>query len=430
METAAAGFAVLFLLLVARIPVGIAMIAVGTLGFASVVSFDAALSILSISPFRTLTTEGFILVSLFILMGELATKSGLSAELFRAGNAWFGHFRGGLAMATIAASGGFAAICGSSVATAATMTKVALPEMRRYRYSDRLATGAIAAGGTLGILIPPSVVLAVYGILTEQDIGKLFMAGILPGLIAIVFYLAAVRFSVWRDPDAGPVAAPAGWRERFAALRGVWAIAAVFAGIIGGMFFGVFTPSEAAAIGVVLTLLIGILRRRLDAANIVRAVKTAIQLSASIFLILIGSYIFGFFLAVTQAPQGIAAAVAGLPLPPYGVLAIMLVLYLLLGCVLDTLAMLVLTVPITFPIAMNLGFDPIWFGIIIVMTIELGLITPPIGMNVFVIRSVAQDVSLATVFKGALPFVAVDILRLAVLAAFPALTLFLPDIAR
>ncbi len=425
-EIALAGFAVLFLLLMSGVPVGISMILVGAGGFASVVSVDAALNILSTSPLTTITTEGFILVTLFVLMGELATHSGLSRELFNSGYAWFGHRRGGLAMTTIAASGGFAAICGSSVATAATMTKVALPEMRRYGYSEALATGSIAAGGTLGILIPPSVVLAVYGILTDQDISQLFLAGIIPGIIAIAFYLLAIRYVVWRNERAGPAGDWTPWQERIKSLNGIWAIALIFTAIFSGMFFGVFTPGEAAAVGVTLTLIVGIMRRKLGVAEIFNAGRNAIQLSASIFLILIGSYIFGYFLAVTQAPQTIIAGLEGLSLGATGTLVLMLAAYLILGCVLDTLAMLVLTVPITYPLAVSLGFDPIWFGVIIVMTIELGLITPPIGMNVFVIKGMAKNIPLTTIFKGTFPFVMADILRLSLLAAFPIITLFLP----
>ncbi|MDF1554327.1 MAG: TRAP transporter large permease [Deferrisomatales bacterium] len=422
---AVGGFIVLFGLMALRVPIGIAMGLVGVGGFAMLSTPDAALSLLALTPIRTATDYSLGLVPMFILMGALATRSGMSEELFRASNAWLGHRKGGLAMATIAACGGFAAICGSSVATAATMANVALPEMRRFGYSDAMASGTIAAGGTLGILIPPSVVLAIYGIITEQDIGRLFIAGIAPGLLALCLYLLLIQILVFVKPDSLPVGERTEWRGRMQALRGVWAILLLFVFVIGGIYGGMFTPTEAAGMGAAGTFLIGVARRRLTWRSTMECLVGSLRTSASIFVVLIGAMLFGYFLAVTQTPQNLTQWLVGLNLGPYGTLSIILVAYILLGCILDAMAMIVLTVPIIFPVVSAYGFDPIWFGVIVVMTVELGLITPPIGMNVFVINSVAKDVSLPTIFRGVLPFVAIDVVRLVVLVAFPAITLFL-----
>jgi tripartite ATP-independent transporter DctM subunit len=372
---------------------------------------------------RTVTDYNLSLIPMFILMGVFATASGMSRELFRAGHAWLGRFKGGLALATIGACGGFAAICGSSVATAATMSNIALPEMRRFGYRDDLATGVIAAGGTLGILIPPSVVLAVYAFITEQDVGRLFIAGIVPGLLALVMYMATVRLAYGRSLPAGE---PIAWRERLASLRGVWAVALLFVAIIGGIYLGLVTPTEAAAAGAFLTCLIGVARRRLDGPAIMACLVEALRTSVAIFTILIGALLFGYFLAITQTPQKITGLLVALDLGSYGTLALILALFVLLGCVLDAMAMIILLVPIVFPVVQTLGFDPIWFGVIVVMTVEVGLITPPVGMNVFVINSIVPDVSLIAIFRGVAPFILTDLVRLALLVAFPWLVLFLP----
>ena len=421
------GFIVLFALLLLRVPIGAAMGLVGVGGFALMVRTGPALNLVGLSPIRTATEYSLALIPMFILMGSLATASGLSAELYRASNAWIGHRRGGLAMATIAACGGFAAICGSSVATAATMTKVALPEMKRYGYPDTLATGSIAAGGTLGILIPPSIVLAIYGILTEQDIGKLFVAGVVPGVLALLLYLVTVRLYVQFSRQDVPVQEVASWKERFEASRGLWAVLLLFGFVIGGIYGGVFTPSEAAGMGATGVLIIGLVRRRLDWKTVFRCLVDSIQVSASIFFILIGALLFGYFLTATQAPQKIATLLLALDLGAYGTLILILLFFLILGCVLDAMAMIVLMIPIIFPVVLQLGFDPIWFGVIIVMTVELGLITPPVGMNVFVLNSLAKEVPLQRIFAGVMPFVLMDVFRLALLVAFPALVLFLPN---
>ncbi len=418
------GFILLFAMMLLRVPIGIAMALVGVGGFAAIAGWGPALNLLAISPVRTVTDYNLGLIPMFVLMGVLATASGMSKELFRAGHAWLGRFRGGLALATIGACGGFAAICGSSVATAATMSNIAFPEMRRFGYRDDIATGVIAAGGTLGILIPPSVVLAVYAFITEQDVGRLFIAGILPGLLALALYMLMVRIAYGRTLPAG---VPTGWPERIGSLRGIWAVMLLFVLIIGGIYLGIVTPTEAAAAGAVLTGLIGLARRRLDARALIACLVEALRTSVAIFTILIGALLFGYFLAITQTPQKITSFLVALELGRYGTLALILAFFLLMGCVLDAMAMIILLVPIVFPVIQTLGFDPIWFGVIVVMTVELGLITPPVGMNVFVINSIIPDVSLGAIFRGVMPFILIDLLRLALLVAFPRLVLFLPQ---
>lgn len=421
---ALAGFVALFAMIILRVPVGVAMALVGVGGFGSIVGWGPALNLLAQSPIRTVTDFNLSLIPFFVLMGVLATNSGMSRELFRSGQAWLGQFRGGMALSTIGACAGFAAICGSSVATAATMTKIALPEMKRVGYKNEIATGVIAAGGTLGILIPPSVVLAVYAFITEQDVGKLFIAGVIPGLLAILMYMATVRIAYHRSLPPGD---RFDLRMAVASLAGVWAVLLLFIAIIGSIYFGLATATEAAAVGSFLTGLIGVMRGRLNARNLLDSLVEALRTSVAIYTILIGAILFGYFLAITQTPQKITSFLVSLELGAYGTLSLILVFFLLLGCVLDAMAMIILLVPIVFPVILQLGFDPIWFGVIIVMTVELGLITPPVGMNVFVINSIASDQSLQTIFRGVLPFVAVDVLRLALLIAFPLLVLWLPQ---
>lgn len=417
------GFVVLFALMALRVPVGIAMGIVGVGGFAQIVGWGAALSQLAITPLRTITDYNTSLIPMFILMGVFATRSGISSELFGAARAWVGHKRGGLGLATISACSGFAAISGSSVATAATMSRVALPEMRKAGYSDELATGVIASGGTLGILIPPSVVLAIYGYITQQDIGMLFIAGIVPGIIAVIMYLALVWVIAGKHSAASE---KVGLRERFIALRGIWAVLLLFVAVVGGIYAGVVTPTEAAAAGAFLTGLIGVLRGRLGLREIRISLIDALRTSVSIYTILIGAMLFSSFLAITQTPQKMTAWLTALDLGAYPTLALILLFFLFMGCILDAMAMIILLVPIVFPVIMVLGFDPIWFGIIIVMTVELGMITPPIGMNVYIINGVIRDTKLTTIFRGVMPFVGVDLLRLVLLAAIPAITLWLP----
>lgn len=420
------GFVVLFALMAVRVPIGIAMGIVGVGGFALLTDIGPGLGLLMHSPIRTVTDYNFSVIPMFVLMGAFASASGMSRELFRASNAWLGHFRGGLALATIFACGGFAAINGSSVATAATMTTVALPEMRQAGYSPSFATGVIAAGGTLGIMIPPSVIFVLYGILTEQDISRLFMAGILPGILAVALYVATVQLIGWRRPDALPRGPRHSWAERWSTLRDIWATLLLFIFVIGGMYAGMFTITEAAGMGAVGALAIGVARGRLDGRKIMGCLVDSLRTTAAIFTIVVGAFLFGYFLAITQTTQSVTQFLVELPIGPYGVLALILLGYFILGAVMDELAMILLTVPIVFPVMMGLGFDPTWFGVIIVMTVTLGLICPPIGMNVFVINSIARDVSLGAIYRGVSPFIVTDIVRLIILCAFPWISLALP----
>ena len=421
------GFVVLFALMLLRVPVGMAMGLVGVTGFGYIVGGGPALKIVGHTSMRTVTDWNFAVVPLFLLMGSFATTSGMSRELFRAANAFLGHLRGGLGIATIAACGGFAAICGSSVATAATFSRVAYPEMRRYGYPQSFATGVIAAGGTLGIMIPPSTVFAVYGLITEQDVGKLFIAGILPGLLAVTMYILTINIIGFVRPGFLPAGPRAAWPERLDGLRNVWATLLLFIFVIGGIYGGVFTATEAAGMGAGGAFLIGLLRGRLSPADIRRSLLETTRTTAAVFTVLIGAILFGYFLTVTQTPQKLTEFLTGLGLGRYGVLALIMVMYLVLGCLMDALAMIILTVPIIFPVIVALGFDPIWFGVIIVMTVELGLIHPPVGMNIFVIKSVIEDAKISTIFYGVLPFIITDILRLIILIVFPIIALYLPS---
>jgi C4-dicarboxylate transporter, DctM subunit len=400
---------------------------VGVTGFGYLVGGTPALKMVGQTSMRTVTDFNFAVVPMFLLMGAFATTSGMSRELFRAGNAFLGHFRGGLGIATIAACGGFAAICGSSVATAATFSKVAYPEMRRFNYPQSFSTGVIAAGGTLGIMIPPSAVLAIYGLITEQDVGKLFIAGVLPGILAVAMYMITVTLIGYARPGFLPAGSRAPWSERLSALKHVWATLLLFVLVIGSIYGGLATATEAAGMGAVGAFVIGLARGRLSRADIRRSLLEATRTTAAVFTILIGAILFSYFLTVTQTPQKVTAFLTGLGLGPYGVLVLLMLLYLVLGCLMDALSMIILTIPIIYPVIIALGFDPIWFGVIIVMTVELGLIHPPVGMNIFVIKSVIEDVKISTIFYGVLPFIVTDILRLIILIAFPAIALYLPS---
>ena len=420
------GFVALFVLMLLRVPVGMAMGLVGVTGYSYLVGPGPALKLVGQTSMRTVTDYTFGVIPMFMLMGTLVSVSGVSRELFRAANSMIGHLRGGLGVATVVACGGFAAICGSSVATAATFSSVAYPEMRRFGYPQSFATGVIAAGGTLGAMLPPSTVLAVYAILTQQDIGKLFMAGIVPGLLAMLMYVLTIVVIVRVKPGWLPRGEARAWSERAAELKNVWAPIVLFLFVIGGLYGGFFTPTEAGGVGASGAFILGVLRGRLDRAKIREALLSATRTAAAVFTVLIGALLFGYFLTITQSPQKLTEFLTGLGVGRYGVLALIMVMYLVLGCLMDAMAMIILTVPIIYPVIVHLGFDPIWFGIIIVMTVELGLIHPPVGMNVFVIKSVVKDVSFTTIFKGVLPFVATDILRLVILIAFPAIALWLP----
>ena len=421
------GFVSLFVLILLRVPIGMAMGLVGVAGFGYLASGNAALKIVGHTTMRTVTDFNFAVVPLFLLMGAFATTSGMSRELFRSAHTFVGHLRGGLGIATIAACAGFAAICGSSVATAATFSRVAYPEMIRHHYPKSFATGVIAAGGTLGIMIPPSTVLAVYGLITEQDVGKLFVAGIIPGIVAVLMYMVTITIIGRVKPGFLPAGERVPWRERIKSLREIWATVLLFAFVIGGIYGGMFTATEAAGMGAGGAFLLGILRGRLSGKDILRSLLESTRTTAAVFTILIGAMLFGYFLTITQTPQKVTEFLTGTGLGPYGILTLILIMYLVLGCLMDALAMIILTVPIVFPVIKQLGFDPIWFGVVIVMTVELGLIHPPVGMNIFVIKSVIEDVKISTIFYGVLPFIITDILRLILLVAFPILAMWLPS---
>ncbi|MEY4362914.1 MAG: hypothetical protein RLZZ24_266 [Pseudomonadota bacterium] len=421
------GFVVLFVLMLLRVPVGMAMGLVGVVGYSYIAGTGPALKLVGQTSMRTVTDYTFGVIPMFMLMGAFVSVSGVSRELFRAANAFIGHLRGGLGVATVLACGGFAAICGSSVATAATFSAVAYPEMRRFGYPQSFATGVIAAGGTLGAMLPPSTVLAVYAILTQQDIGKLFMAGIVPGLLAMTMYVITIMLIVYFRPNWLPAGERQPLSERLNGLKDVWAPLVLFLFVIGGLYGGFFTPTEAGGVGASGAFLLGVLRGKLDRAGIREALLSATRTAAAVFTVLIGALLFGYFLTITQTPQKLTEFLTGLGVGRYGVLALIMVMYLILGCLMDAMAMIILTVPIIFPVIVQLGFDPIWFGIIIVMTVELGLIHPPVGMNVFVIKSVVKDVSFMTIFKGVIPFVITDILRLIILISFPIIALWLPN---
>jgi tripartite ATP-independent transporter DctM subunit len=423
---AVAGFIVLFVLMLLRVPVGMAMGLVGVTGYSYLVGAGPALKLVGQTSMRTVTDYTFGVIPMFMLMGAFVSISGVSRELFRAANTLVGHLKGGLGIATIVACGGFAAICGSSVATAATFSAVAYPEMRRYGYPQSFSTGVIAAGGTLGAMLPPSTVLAVYGIITEQDIGRLFIAGVLPGLLAMSMYVITIAVIVMVRPNLLPAGAVSSWEQRRAGMRDVWAPLVLFVFVIGGLYGGLFTPTEAGGVGAGGAFVLGVLRRRLSRADIREALLQATRTAAAVFTVLIGALLFGYFLTITQTPQKLTVFLTGLGLGRYGVLALIMLMYLVLGCLMDAMAMIILTVPIIFPVITALGFDPIWFGVIIVMTVELGLIHPPVGMNVFVIKSVVKEVTFTTIFKGVVPFVITDLLRLAILIGFPMIATFLP----
>ncbi len=440
LESLYAFLAMLALVLLARIPIAFAMGLVGFVGFGLVTSWNASLAMATIITYETAINYGLSVVPLFILMGNFVTRAGLSDELYTAAHAFLGHRRGGLAMATIVACGGFSAVCGSSLATAATMSKVALPPMRRFGYSDALATGSVAAGGTLGILIPPSVILIILGIMTQSDIGLLFIAGILPGLLGVLLYLVAVLITVTIDPTAGPRGPRADWHQRWHAVRGVSAVLALFVLVIGGIYAGMFTPTEAAGIGASGAFMIALLRRKLSWPSLFETLLESARTTAMIFVILIGALIFSNFINIVGLPDLLLSWVTSFNLPPIAVILLIMLVYVILGTVLESLSMIMLTVPVFYPLVLGMelgGFsdalaDPemalIWFGIIVVVITEISLITPPVGLNVFVLKSMLKDVSLGTIFRGVTPFWIVDIVRLLILMLIPSIVLLLPSL--
>jgi C4-dicarboxylate transporter, DctM subunit len=419
------GFAAMFLLMALRVPIAVAMGVVGLVGLGLMRSWPAAMSAAA-GEFVDVGSYTLSVVPLFVLMGNFVTRAGMSRDLYQAAYALIGHKRGGLAMSTIAACAGFGAICGSSIATTATMARVAMPEMARYKYAPSFAAGSVCAGATLGILIPPSVILVIYGIMTEQSIGALFAAGVLPGLVATSFYLAASWWITRRHPDWGPPGDKASWPERRTALARIWGVALLFALVMGGMYGGFFTPTEAAGVGAMGGFLFALARRALTLKVLNEVLVESARTSAMLFTIVIGASLFASFLNFTELPNALRDFVTGLGAHPLVVIVAICLIYVVLGTAMESLSMMLLTVPIFFPLVTALGFDPIWFGIIVVCVIEISLITPPVGMNIFVLSSVVPGIPTMAIWRGVMPYVAADMLRMATLIAFPAISLWLP----
>lgn len=427
------GIAAMIIMFMTQMPVAFVMALVGFIGVSLMASPNAGLILLSRSFYDTFASYDLTTIPLFILMGQLGFNSGISKRLYSAGYKFLGSIRGGLAMATVAACTAFGAVCGSSPATAATMATVGLPEMKRFNYDDALATGSVASGGGIGMIMPPSVVLIIYGILTEQSIGQLFVAGIFPALLVTLLFIGAIFITCLMDKNAGPAGEKFSWAERFKALLGLGETLIIFALVVGGIFYGLFTPTEAASVGAFGVLIIAVLRRRLTWKGFVKSLMETLTTSCMILMLITGAVIFGKFLAVTRIPFEIASWVSELNMAPPLVIAVIIFIYLLGGCFMDALAFVTLTVPIFFPVVMELGYDPIWFGIIIVMVTEMGVITPPVGINVYVVYGVAQNVlshnvALEKIFKGIIPFLIALVVGIIILIAFPWIILFLPDL--
>lgn len=429
-ETGLAGFAVLVILMFAGMPVGFVMAVVGLVGFGFLTSWDAAFSLLVRDFFSVLGSYNLTVIPLFVLMGQVAYHSGISDRLFRTAHKFLGHLPGGLAIATIGACAGFSAICGSTSATAATMASVALPEMKKYRYDPALATGVVAAGGSLGILIPPSTIFIIYGIMTEQSVGKLFMAGVLPGIVLSLLFILTII--IWTRLKKGLcVPAPrASLKEKISSLSGLLETFILFFLVMGGLFVGIFTPTEAAAIGAFGTTVIALAGGNLSWADFLRAIGETTRISCMIMVIVAGATVFGHFLAVTTIPARIGAYVTDLQLPPVVIAALIIVVYLVLGALMDSLAMIMLTIPVFYPAVTAMGFDPIWFGVVIVLVAEMGVLTPPVGINVYVVAGVARDVPLSVIFRGTIPMILAQLAATALIILFPKLALFLPSLMR
>ncbi|MBA3010424.1 MAG: TRAP transporter large permease [Proteobacteria bacterium] len=427
------GIIIMVLMFLTRMPVAFVMAAVGFAGFSAMISMDAGLVLLSRNVYETFDSYDLTTIPLFILMGQLGFNSGISKRLYKAGYTFMGNIRGGLAMATVTACTAFGAVCGSSPATAATMATVGLPEMKRYNYDDELATGSVASGGGIGMIMPPSVVLIIYGILTEQSIGALFVAGIFPALLVTVLFIICIYIRCRISPEQGPPGERFSWPEKFKSLLGLIETLIVFTLVIGGIFIGLFTPTEAAAIGAFFMLLIALVRRQISWQGFVNSLMETLRTSCMVLMLIAGAVIFGKFLAVTRIPFEIAGWVAGLEMSPVLVMGVIIGIYFIGGCFMDALAFVTLTVPIFFPVVMELGFDPIWFGIIIVMVTEMGVITPPVGINVYVVYGVAknvlkEEIPLEKIFKGIFPFLIAVIVGVLILILFPSIIMYLPNL--
>ncbi len=420
------GIAFLFCALFLKIYIGIAMALVGFIGYSLIAGWSIGLHLFGVEPYSTCSFYSFSIIPLFVLMGNFAFFSGMSKDIYDSVHKWVGEYPGGLAMATILGCAGFAAISGSSLATTSTMGTVTLPEMKRYRYHDGLATGSIAAGATLGILIPPSIGFVIYGILTEQSIGKLLMAGILPGLLMTSLFIFTIFIICRLNPSKGPAAEHYSFREKLLSLRKTSGILVLFTIVIGGIYTGVFSPMESAGVGAFGALAIALIRKKLSYANFIKSLQATLRTTAMIFLILIGAEIFTRFLSISMLPMHLAEIIGGLNLPHIIILLGIIFLLIILGCVLDGIAMIILTIPILFPLIESMGYDPIWFGVLMVIVLEMGLITPPVGMNVFIMKGVAKDIPLETIFKGIIPFLIASAIGLIIIMIFPQIALLIP----
>ena len=431
LELGAVLFALMMALIILRMPIAISMFVCGALGFGMIAGWRPLIGLMAEVPYSRVANHELTVIPLFVLMGQLASQGGISQGLYRSARAWVGHFRGGIAMATIGGCAMFGAICGSSVATGATMASIALPEMRRYGYSGALSTSALAAGGTLGILIPPSIILVIYAILSEQSLVNLFVAAIIPGLIATIGYGIAVWIYVRISPLAGPAAERERWGARFASLKSVWPVAVIFISVIGGIYVGIFTPTEGAAVGAAATAALSVTAGGMRLRGLAAAVLETAKITGMIFLILIGAEFYSSFLALSQLPQELSQWITGQGWSPIIILIVIIVIYLFLGCVMDGLAMILVTVPVFLPLILQLDFGmsseavAVWFGILVLIAVEVGLITPPIGINVYVINSMAEGVPITETFKGIVPFFLSDLVRIGIIISVPATTTWL-----
>ena len=424
------GIFALLILIFSKMPVGFLMALIGFVGFGFLVSFEASLNLIARDVFAVFGSYNLTVIPLFVFMGQIAFHSGISARLFDTAYKFMGHLPGGLAIATVWACAAFSAICGSTNATAATMAAATLPEMKRYNYKAGLATGVVAAGGSLGILIPPSVIFIVYGIMTEQSIGKLFIAGIIPGILLTLLFIATIVIWVMLKPDLAPRAQRATFREMIASLSGLVETLLLFLLVMGGLFAGFFTPTEAGGIGAFGTLALAVIKRNLTWKGFIAALFETTRISCMILVIVAGATIFGHFLAVSRIPFDIANWISGFDLPPFVIMFFIILVYLVGGCFIDALALIMLTVPIFYPVITHFGYDPIWFGVIIVLITQIGIITPPVGINVYVVNGVARDVPLEVIFKGVVPFLIALIIGTFLLIPFPQIALYLPSLIR
>lgn len=427
MLAAGIGFLVTFGLIFFRVPVAIALALTGFGGYWVLLGLPQALTMSALSVSGNTMSYSLSVIPLFVLMGNLICGAGISNDLYRAAEAFVGRFRGGLAIATIGASGGFAAVSGSSVATAVTIGKIAIPSMRSYGYADQLNTATVAAGATLGILIPPSVIMVIYGIQTETNIGMLFAAGIIPGLFGIIGYILAVNWVAWRRPESAPRGKGSNWAEKMTAIKNTWAVTLLFVVVLGGIYGGIFTATEAGGIGATGAFLIALFRR-VSLREFAQILRDSAHTTGMLFALVIGASVFGEFVNLSGADKAVLAFINENGFSPTGTLLLILAIYLLLGCVLESLAMVLLTLPIFFPIIIGMGYDPVWFGVIVVMMVEIALITPPLGMNLFVVRAIAPEVPLVTIIRGITPFVVMDVIRVGLMIIFPAIITWLPNI--